>query len=1006
MSEGALNLVQALLDERAALNGETKLPSECDGQNQFVAIESGQTLQVSLNELNGYEKSEHHDAVLNATYVKLLSDRRAALCFSGGGIRSAAFALGVTECLAGYKAPLPDRPTAYPKPLPGNPPKTPLLTHFDYISSVSGGGYLASWLSTWLAFKSCRTSEVVTALDQHLRDGPEPAPIAYLRRNTDYLSPRLSALSPDLWSGIAGVVRNLLLNWLVLAPPFLALVVATNIIAGGLGTAAQVGIGPWLAVLIWLATPILFIIALSFVAANRPTRRRADMLQKAFFRYDLRFWLWGSACLVLGLASDPGRGWALDLLAKLGFIGVEEVYRAPLAGAGAGALLYLVAWFAADLWSKRDPPLPESPHRAGVVGDWAAWVTAGALFGVVVGIGVDLWSQVRPLMPHRWAFWLTTLSVPWLLLARTVGGAIFAGLRGRVPESDSDLEWSARAGGIYGAAAVGILLWFGLVLIAPGFLSRHWNWVTKTLFGSGAAAGVGAAFLGKSQLTSIVSEIKTVKGYFGWTGLAVVAAAAFGIVVTIGAGALADALVFYGVFSASVGLGLAHINALVDWCHPRVVPIISLVILTALAFATSWSININLFSLHSIYRNRLVRAFLGASRHPDERRASANRFTDFASDDSLPIAKLWDREQASDGDNWRPLHIINATLNLISSRNLAWQERRAAPFTFSALHAGSGSTALRPAGAYRHSYQVGNQPPFGTPDGVRVGTAMAISGAAASPAMGYASSPGLSVLMTLFNVRLGWWMANPLDKDYSSHGPRLALWPLVNEMFGLTTENRPWVYLSDGGHFENLGLYEMVHRRCAVIVVCDAGCDPSYGFADLGNALRKIWIDLGVRIDMTGLDQLKKRFTERPTPATRGPYWATGHIRYPEAKDDKARWGRLLYLKAGLHGTEPMDIVSYAIAHRDFPHDTTANQFFTESQFESYRALGYVIMASAVAAAVDHKESAVQPESHAASIAANLELLITLPQMIDRLEASLEQAGEAASNLLSRSGSE
>jgi hypothetical protein len=565
-------------------------------------------------------------------------------------------------------------------------------------------------------------------------------------------------------------------------------------------------------------------------ARVRPSCTTALATKSRSTRSSLRFWLWGSACLVLGLASDPGRGWALDLLAGFGFIGVEEVYRAPLAGAAAGALLYFVAWFAAYLWPKRNPPLPHFPHRAGVVGDWAAWVTAGALFGVIVGIGVDLWREARPLMPDRWAFWLTTLSVPWLLLARTTGDAIFAGLRGRVPESDSDLEWSARAGGIHGAAAVGILLWFGLVLIAPGFLSRHWNWVTKTLFGSGAAAGIGAAFLGKSQLTSIVSDIKTVKGYFGWTGLAVVAAAAFGVVVTIGAGALADALVFYGVFNASVGLGLAQIGALVDWSHPRIVPILTLVILAGLAFAASGSININLFSLHSIYRNRLVRAFLGASRLPDDRKATANRFTDFASDDSLPIAKLWERGQASVGDNWRPLHIINATLNLVSSRNLAWQERRAAPFTFSALHAGSGSTALRPAGAYRHSYKVGNQPPFGTPDGVRVGTAMAISGAAASPAMGYVSSPGLSVLMTLFNVRLGWWMANPLDKNYSSHGPRFALSPLISEMFGLTTENRPWVYLPDGGHFENLGLYEMVRRRCAVIVVCDAGCDPDYGF--------------------------------------------------------------------------------------------------------------------------------------------------------------------------------
>ena len=89
------------------------------------------------------------------------------------------------------------------------------------------------------------------------------------------------------------------------------------------------------------------------------------------------------------------------------------------------------------------------------------------------------------------------------------------------------------------------------------------------------------------------------------------------------------------------------------------------------------------------------------------------------------------------------------------------------------------------------------------------------------------------------------------------------------EMFGLTSETERWVYLSDGGHFENLGVYEMVRRRCRVIVVSDASCDPGYKFDDLGNALRKIWIDLGVRIEMNGLDRLKKRFKGRPTPRRR-----------------------------------------------------------------------------------------------------------------------------------------
>lgn len=152
----------------------------------------------------------------------------------------------------------------------------------------------------------------------------------------------------------------------------------------------------------------------------------------------------------------------------------------------------------------------------------------------------------------------------------------------------------------------------------------------------------------------------------------------------------------------------------------------------------------------------------------------------------------------------------------------------------------------------------------------------------------------------------------------------------------------PWVYLSDGGHFENLGLYEMVRRRCRVIVVSDAGCDPNYLFDDLGNALRKIWIDIGIRIDFVGLDRLKKRFKSRPTPAKEAPYWAVGRIRYRDA-DGGGVDGWLLYIKAGLHGTECMDVLSYASTHLEFPHETTANQFFTESQFESYRALGFEI---------------------------------------------------------------
>jgi hypothetical protein len=285
------------------------------------------------------------------------------------------------------------------------------------------------------------------------------------------------------------------------------------------------------------------------------------------------------------------------------------------------------------------------------------------------------------------------------------------------------------------------------------------------------------------------------------------------------------------------------------------------------------------------------------------------------------------------------LHVINVALNLVSSKNLAWQERMAAPFTFSPLHAGSGSSAF-PAGAYRPSYPFSGRKPYGGRLGLTLGTAMAISGAAVSPSMGYNSSPGVAFLMALFNVRLGWWLANPGSENnqYWYTGPGMALRPFFVEMFGLTSEKEPWVYLSDGGHFENLGLYEMVRRRCRVIVLSDAVCDPEYQFVDLGNAQRKIRIDLGIEIEFVGLDCLKKRFRRRPTPATDEPYWAVGRIRYRNA-DHHGTDGVLLYIKSGLHGTEPYDVMSYGLTHPHFPHESTANQFFTESQFESYRRL-------------------------------------------------------------------
>ena len=183
-----------------------------------------------------------------------------------------------------------------------------------------------------------------------------------------------------------------------------------------------------------------------------------------------------------------------------------------------------------------------------------------------------------------------------------------------------------------------------------------------------------------------------------------------------------------------------------------------------------------------------------------------------------------------------PLHIVNTALNLTTGKDLAWQERQAASFTFTPLHAGSSITHFRRVGAERAHL------------GPTLGAALAISGAAANPAMGYHSSPLVTFLLTLLNGRLGVWTGNPAnERTYTHSHPRgfRVFHPALLEAFGQTTAGGRYVNLSDGGHFENLGLYELVRRQCRYIVAIDSGADEGFAFEDLGNAVRKIRVDLG-----------------------------------------------------------------------------------------------------------------------------------------------------------------
>jgi len=893
---------------------------------------------------------------LHDIYVELNKRESAALCLSGGGIRSASFALGLLQCFASDPKDLAADHAKSSPPDQATPPTERLLTKFQYLSTVSGGGYIGSWLSAWLmrAGEAGATTRVIEDLGGLKADG-EPPQITNLRADSSYLTPKVGALSADLWADVAMIVRNLVLNWTVILPALCLVVLAAKgygAIEYALTQPSPDGLSCWL----WAAvivSVLAFFVSLSYQSANRPSQGRSNRKQGWFLLCDLLPGVIAAALAALVIGSQD-----IDAsLADFARLGTDEGWwpvAILLALIGAG--LYIAGWLLSRVfWHRRrniDRGIGEvtplnwrAPDvRKKVIFEFLWGIAAGALFGFLVAVAAGLLDNYHDAKGR--ALLVLILGAPIILLAQLIAQIFFVGAISLRQPDDDDREWLARAGGWYAAAIVAWVAFMALVILGSEIVDEAYRWVWKWLSSVGGISGAITLLLGKSSITS-PDPTHRKRGGLRVTldTILTIAAPIFGAALVVAASALLDKSMFGKPFTQTALFGGAPVSSS-HWLDcPPVMLGVGLVAALLLAIFGSRRISINRFSLHALYRNRLIRAFLAASRvspRGEIERPKRNLFTDMDPCDNLPMWKLWDRYSSQRGERWRPFHVINMALNIVSSKNLAWQERKAEPFTVSPLHAGTGCPGFDRRGAFQPTDYYGGKPGFG----LSLGTAMAISGAAASPNMGYNSSPGVTFLMALFNVRLGWWLPNPAepgDGYYTTDGPRWALRAFLAELFGLTQDDRRYVYLSDGGHFENLGLYEMVRRRCRYIVVSDAGCDPDFQFADLGNALRKILIDLGVPIVMNGIEDLKKRKKNRQRPDPNQRYYATGVIDYRAVDGDAAANGHLLYIKAGLRWDESPDILSYALSHPDFPHESTADQWFTESQFESYRHLGFTI---------------------------------------------------------------
>ena len=625
----------------------------------------------------------------------------------------------------------------------------------------------------------------------------------------------------------------------------------------------------------------------------------------------------------------------------------------------AAFFLYLIGWMLAGRL-----------HRAWP--DLICWAISGLVYGGLVGAGASLFHWFEPyahwpaIQSSVWYLLVPIIfGVPWVLMAQLIADNIFIGLASYEIYSDSDREWLGRAAGWLAAGAIAWALTAFLVFAGEYFVHWLWDNTEKWIVASGGVigimSGIVTALIGSSSKTPATSN-----SFAGYSIKDIALAAVMAVAGPLFAAVLIVALSI-GLDQLFLGGSLVYkLHATTDATDPHWPILQPLLIGTALAIAVaagaSWFVNINRFSLHALYRNRLIRAYLGASRqdrHPD-------LFTGFDIDDNMRMHELWPPRASADGTSSPGLfHVINIALNVVATKRKAWQQRKAEPFTVTALHCGSSYLGYRSSktygdGVHANKYFAAQANALrGAPEperkfGITLGTAMAVSGAAVSPNMGYHSSPSIMLLLTLFNVRLGWWLGNPGEAGehtYRKEGPTFAARPLFEEAFGQTTDLHPYVYLSDGGHFENLGLYEMVRRRCRLIVVVDAGCDPDFAFEDLGNAVRKIYIDLGIRIRFEGLQDLHNRpspelIQQIPGGAAGIRYCAVGTVFYKDADgiEPGCENGRVLYLKPAYHGIEGAGIRSYATSNRSFPHESTADQWFTESQFESYRSLGLDIV--------------------------------------------------------------
>ena len=803
---------------------------------------------------------------------------------SGGGIRSASFCLGVLQGLQSKKT----------------------LDRMDYLSTVSGGGYIGTTLTIGM---SSHGEFPFGRLDQESRETPE---VRHLRDNSRYL---MQNGLPSVITAIVIYLRGITMNVLVMLPILLC--------AAGL-----------------------------LLLLNADTK---DLVTNRF--------LWLDLTGLLGQTRLPFTILILLILAGL-------------------LILYAV-------WVSLSPIKPIEQRQRGA--KVAGIILVVALLAVLIEIHAAL---------LRLAF-----ESQNLIKAPSVA----------VPGTGKFFEF------VFNNAKAFVLYVSPFVLLVLPFLK---GLISKATTGESASWG---DFARKLASRAVLLFAASVVPLLLW--LAMMQLAYWGTEIAqcpgIGGGLDCDR-------KDILRDGWPHAPGFLQWYFEKTAycrgAFLSFAIAAAALFLFWPILSVNSNSLHQLYRDRLGQAFLIKRRV--KAKSDGEKANDTKPDDKIDFDQIdyADDFKLSNIDIQRaPYHLINTALNVPGSKFANRRGRNADFFVFSQRYIGSEATGY-----------VETRAAEAIVDGLNIGTAMAISGAAAAPNMGMASIRPLSPTIALLNVRLGRWIRHPIDifnrnakleaerkereekekkKDEAKkketvrteaekteaekkekektekaeeEGER-QFWRiprprhLLYEAFSKTgvsvtqldataiRKRGGFVFLTDGGHIDNLGVYELLRRRCKLIIAIDGEADPDFEsgslvqverFAriDMNVIIKLNWEPIGVRTQAVTNEIKNGQLKEQP-----GPHVALGSISYPPVTAGGEREkGVLIYIKASLSGDESDYVIAYKKANPQFPHETTLDQLFSEEQFEAYRALGEHIARrfldgrDGVAAYSDEKEELLQ----------------------------------------------